>query len=199
MQGVFNRKATRMTMALACIAVTAQTAAAQAKKAAVGSFGLGYTDVGVVVGLGSVGGANASFGGRFEHAIKVLPELANGILGIQAAFDYWSWSGRTVIATGPNTNQIVNYNWKYVPIGVTANYHFKLDEPKIDPFVGLGLGYEYISCDAPGAGVGYCSNSSIYFIGRVGARYFFSPNMAAYGDAGAGAATLNLGIMFKLQ
>jgi outer membrane protein W len=179
-----------MTMALACIAVTAQTAAAQAKaKAAVGSFGVGYTDVGVVVGLGSVGGANASFGGRFEHAIKVLPELANGILGIQAAFDYWSWSGRTLIG---------GYNWKYIPIGVTANYHFKLDEPKIDPFVGLGLGYEYITCDAPGQ-PGYCSNSAIYFIGRVGARYFFSPNMAAYGDAGAGAATLNLGIMFKLQ
>ena len=190
MRSLFNRKATRITMALACIAVTGQTAAAQAKAGTAGSFGLGYTDVGVVVGLGGVGGASASFGGRFEHAVKALPELANGILGIQAAFDYYSWSGGTGIS---------GYTWKYIPIGVTANYHFKLDETKIDPFVGLGLGYEYISCSAPGLGSGYCSSSSLYFIGRVGARYFFSPSMALYGDAGAGAATLNLGIMFKLH
>jgi Outer membrane protein beta-barrel domain len=185
MRSSFNRRAARMTMALACVAVAAQTAAAQAKSSSAG-FGLGYTDVGVVVGLGGVGGASASFGGRFEHAIKALPDLGNGILGIQAAFDYYSWSGP-------------GYSWKYIPIGVTANYHFKLDEPKIDPFVGLGLGYQVITCDAPGLPSGYCSNSAIYFIGRAGARYFFSPSMAAYGDVGAGGATLNLGIMFKLH
>ena len=136
MRSSFNRRAARMTMALACVAVAAQTAAAQAKSSSAG-FGLGSTDVGVVVGLGGVGGASASFGGRFEHAIKALPDLGNGILGIQAAFDYYSWSGP-------------GYSWKYLPIGVTANYHFKLDEPKIDPFVGLGLGYQVITCDAPG-------------------------------------------------
>jgi hypothetical protein len=173
-----------MTMAVTLLAVTAQAAVAQAKGAA--SFGLGYTDVGVVVGLGGVGGASASFGGRFEHAIKALPELGNGILGIGVSADYYSWSGP-------------GYSWKYVPIGVTGNYHFKLDEPKIDPFVGLGLGYQYITCDAPGLGGNYCSSSAIYFIGRAGARYFFSPKMAAYGDVGTGGATLNLGIMFKMN
>jgi len=188
MRSSFNRKTTRMTIAVALLAVTAQAAAAQAKST--GSFGLGYTDVGVVVGLGGVGGASASFGGRFEHAIKALPDMGNGVLGIQAAFDYYSWSGGTGLG---------GYSWKYIPIGVTANYHFKLDEPKIDPFVGLGLGYQIITCDAPGLPSGYCSNSAIYFIGRAGARYFFSPKMAAYGDVGAGGATLNLGIMFKLN
>jgi hypothetical protein len=188
MRSSFTRKATRMTMAVTLLAVTAQAAVAQAKGAA--SFGLGYTDIGVVVGLGGVGGASASFGGRFEHAIKALPELGNGILGIQATFDYYSWSGGVGSA---------GYSWKYIPVGVTANYHFKLDEPKIDPFVGLGLGYQIITCDAPGLPSGYCSNSAIYFIGRAGARYFFSPKMAAYGDVGAGGATLNLGIMFKLN
>jgi len=112
------------------------------------------------------------------------------MLGIQAAFDYYSWSGGTGLGT---------YSWKYIPIGVTANYHFKVSEPKLDPFLGLGLGYQYITCDAPGLGSGYCSSSSIYFIGRAGARYFFSPKMAVYGDAGAGGATLNLGVMFKLN
>ena len=188
MRSSFNRNATRMTMAVALLAVTAQAAAAQAKGTS--SFSLGYTDIGAVVGLGGLNGASASFGGRFEHAIKALPDLGNGILGIGVSADYYSWSAG-----------FTGYSWsyKYIPIGVTANYHFKVSEPKLDPFLGLGLGYQYITCDAPGLGSGYCSSSALYFIGRAGARYFFSPKMAVYGDAGAGGATLNLGVMFKLN
>jgi hypothetical protein len=44
-----------------------------------------------------------------------------------------------------------------------------------------------------------CSNSALYFIGRAGIRYFYKPNMALYADAGAGAATLNVGVTFKLK
>ena len=189
MRSSFNRNATRMTMAVALLAVTAQAAAAQAKGTS--SFSLGYTDIGAVVGLGGLNGASASFGGRFEHAIKALPDLGNGILGIGVSADYYSWSAG-----------FTGYSWsyKYIPIGVTANYHFKLDEPKIDPFVGLGLGYNVISCNVTGSFNGDCGYSSgIYAIARAGARYFFSPKMAVYGDAGAGGATLNLGVMFKLN
>jgi hypothetical protein len=188
MRSSFNRKA-RMTMAVACLALTAQVAGAQAKGTA--SFGLGYTDVGVVVGLGGLNGASASFGGRFEHAIKALPDLGNGILGIGVSADYYSWSAG-----------FTGYSWsyKYIPIGVTANYHFKLDEPKIDPFVGLGLGYNVVSCSIDsGVFSGGCGYSSgIYAIARAGARYFFSPKMALYGDVGAGGAAFNVGVVFKM-
>jgi hypothetical protein len=179
------------TLALTCLVTTAQVAAAQAK-GGTPIFNTGYTDIGAVVGLGGLNGASASFGGRFEHAIKPLPDLGNGMLGIQVAAGYYSWSAN-----------FVGYGWsyKYIPIGVTANYHFKLDEPKIDPFVGAGLGYNVVSCDGTGAfGSVSCGYSSgIYFIGRAGARYFFSPKMALYGDVGAGGATLNVGVMFKLH
>jgi hypothetical protein len=177
-------------VAFASVAATAQVAGAQSK-GGTPIFGMGYTDVGAVIGVGGVGSASASFGARFEHAIKPLPELGGGMLGIQAAFDYYSWS-----------SNFVGYNWsyKYIPIGVTANYHFKLDEPKIDPFVGLGLGYNVVSCSFTGSTNTDCGYSSgIYFIGRAGARYFFSPKMAVYGDVGAGGATLNLGVMLKLN
>ena len=105
--------------------------------------------------------------------------------------DYYSWSAG-----------FTGYSWsyKYIPIGVTANYHFKLDEPKIDPFVGLGLGYNVISCNVSGTFNGDCGYSSgIYSIARAGARYFFSPKMAVYGDVGAGGAAINLGIVFKMN
>jgi hypothetical protein len=173
-------------MSFAVLAMTAAGAQAQAKPAAPQNFAVGYTDIGPTVGLGNLGGASASFGGRFERGIKALPDMGNGILGIQAGFEYYSWSGP-------------GYSWKYIPVGVTANYHFKLEDQRFDPFVGLGLGYQVITCDAPGLPGDYCSNSAIYFIGRAGARYFFNPKMAFYGDVGAGAATLSLGLMFKLM
>lgn len=171
--------------ALVALASIATSASAQDKKPA-GGFTVGYTDVGPLVGLGGLGGASASFGGRFEHAIKTLPSMNNGVLGIEAGFDYYSWSTPF-------------YSWKYIPIGVTANYHFKLDNPKIDPFLGAGLGYQLITCDFKGSGFDTCSNSALYFIGRAGGRYFLNPGMSVYADVGAGAAAFNVGMMFKVH
>ena len=184
------RRAGAFVTACACVTVLANSASAQVRATGSG-FAMGYTDIGPTVGLGGLNGANLAFGGRFEHAIKALPEMGNGLLGIQVAASYYSWS-----------SSFVGYSWsyKYIPIGVTANYHFKMSEPKFDPFVGLGLGYNIVSCDFTGAGSTDCGYSSgIYAIGRAGARYFFSPSMAAYGDVGAGGATLNVGLMFKLR
>jgi len=189
--GSWNRKGASAMSLIACLAFGAQVAAAQAQPASTG-FGLGYTDIGPALGLGGIGSASASFGGRFEHAIKALPDMGNGMLGIEAGFDYYSWG-----------SNFVGYSWsyRYIPIGVTANYHFKVSEPKIDPFIGAGLGYNLVSCSFSGSGTqtdcGY--SSGIYAIARLGGRYFFSPKMAAYADVGAGAATLNLGLMFKLN
>ena len=182
--------ASRVLVAVACLAMFSRPAAAQVRRG-VGSFHAGYTDIGPIIGLGGIGGANLAIGGRFEHAVASLPDLANGVLGIQVGLDYWSWSP---VVGGP---QGVFYTWhvSYLPIGVTANYHFKLEEPKLDPFVGLGLGYDIVSCS--GTNCGY--NNELYLIARGGIRYFVAPGTALYADVGAGAATLNLGVMFKLQ
>jgi hypothetical protein len=194
------RNASMFTTGVVTLAAIAQTAAAQATTpasttstgAATGGFTAGYTDIGPAIGLGNIGNAGASIGGRFEHGIKPLPDMANGTLGIQASFDYYSYSAA-----------FFGYSWSYtyMPIGVTANYHFKLEDPKFDPFLGLGLGYNVVTCrltgPAPVSDCGY--TSQVYFIGRFGGRYFFNPNMAMYADAGAGAATLSVGLMFKMQ
>lgn len=150
-------------------------------------FNSGYTDVGPVIGLGNLGGANVSFGGRFEHAFKELPNLGNGILGIQVGVNYYHWS-YGVFGT--------DYGITYIPVVVTANYHFRLDNRKIDPFLGLGFGYQRVSwSNCPGCGF---ANAG-YFVGRAGIRYFFSPSMALYADAGAGDAAVNVGIMIKVS
>lgn len=148
-------------------------------------FRLGYTDVGATIGVGGIGAASVSFGMRFEHALRGVPDLADGLIGIQAGFDYYAWSEP-------------GYKWSYVPVGATANYHFKLENEKLDPFVGFGLGYSIVSCSYSGLG-DLCSNSALYFIGRAGGRYFVNDKLSLYGDVGAGAATLNLGVMMRLR
>lgn len=148
-------------------------------------FKVGYTDIGPTIGLGGIGSAGIAFGGRFERGIKALPDLGNGVLGIEASADIWTYNNRYVGR---------DYDFRYVNIGVTANYHFEVKgNPKIDPFLGLGLGNSSVQTDFAGD-----YSSGIYFIGRAGVRYFYKPRLALYADAGAGASTLNMGVTFGL-
>jgi len=204
-----TRHAFTLTTVVVTLATVAQTVAAQATTtpattastatsttASVGGFKPGYTDIGFAVGLGNTGNAAAAVGGRFEHAIKTLPDMANGTLGIEVSLDYYAYSGAFPFG---------GFSWSVtaLPIGVTANYHFKLDDPKFDPFMGAGLGYEIVTCRFSGPSTistGGCGQvSQVAFIGRVGARYFMSPKMALYGDVGTGPTTLNIGLMFKVK
>jgi len=155
--------------------------------------GLGYTDVGAVLGLGGLGGASLAFGGRFEKIFKALPDFGDGLLGIQVGIDWWSWDYSYF---GGNNTSV-----SYIPIGVTANYHFKMENKKIDPFLGAGLGYQIVNASCVYQGVDYCGSysSEIYFITKGGIRYFMNSNTALYADVGVGAATLNVGAMFKIK
>jgi len=161
------------------VLVATATAAGQER-----GFGRGYTDLGPIVGLGGIGSAGLAFGGRFERAIKTLPNLGNGTLGIQIGLDYYNYDA---------TFAAVDYGFSYIPIGATANYHIKVKDTKWDPFFGLGLGYSIVSTSYAGS-----YSSGIYFVGRAGLRYFMSNGLALYGDVGAGAATINAGLMFRM-
>lgn len=168
---------------------------------------VGYTDVGAVIGVGGINDASFSVGGRFEKVFKKLPSLGDGLLGIGVSADVYSYDA--------GLGSI-----RFIPIGATANYHFKLDpKTKLDLFLGAGLGFSVVSCSgfdnsqntrlvsaqvinvasrAAGGCFGAFDNE-LYFIGRAGGRYFLSPKTAIYADLGAGAATVNVGVTFKLR
>jgi hypothetical protein len=190
---------TTLALASACLVVAATPATAQTRTSP-SSFTTGYNDIGPVIGLGSLDAGGVSFGGRFEHAIQPLPSLGNGMLGFQAAVDYHTASYDYGFGTFSGSSTITEFF-----LGATANYHFKLDDPQWDPFIGLGLGYRSFSCSTGNSIAGFTGNycgsygTAIFPIGRLGARYFFSPKMAVYADAGAGGATINLGVMLKLK
>jgi hypothetical protein len=176
------KKLSLLAVAVAGLATVAAPSSAQ--------FAPGYTGIGPTIGLGGIESANIAIGGRLEHGIKPLPELGSGTLAVEFSIDYYSWNcdgaGYTCRA-------------KRIPFGATANYHFRIESnQKWDPFLGLGLGFETVSCRY--SGVGNCGYSSgLYVIGRAGARYFFEPRTALYADLGAGAATLIVGVMWSLH
>lgn len=174
---------------LAALASIVSSTAGQAQ----GGIALGYTDLGGVVGLGGIGDASIALGGRFERVFKALPDLGDGLLGIQVGADWWSWDYSYF---GGNNTSV-----SYIPIGVTANYHFKMENKKVDPFFGAGLGYQIVNASCVYQGVDYCGSysSEIYFITKAGIRYFMNPSTALYADVGVGAATLNIGATWKLK
>lgn len=169
--------------ASAALFTVAATAQAQLAK--------GYSDFSAVVGLGNTGGALAP-GARYEKIIKDLPDFGGGTLGIMVGANYYSYNDRV-----PS----ISWSVKVLPIVGTANYHFKLENKKLDAFIGLGLGYQIINCsyNSPQGSFDYCSNSALYLSARAGGRYFFQPKMAVYADIGAGDAVLNAGVSFKLK
>lgn len=176
-------RSSRLTAAAAALLLTfAWNGQAQAQ-----GFNPGSNHIAGVIGLGGIGDAAVSIGGRFEHAIKALPEMGDGVLGFEVSVDWWQYRGR--YGTG-------EYRWTYIPISGTANYHFNLEDERWDPFLGAGLGL-WIGNDNCGS-IDCGSSSGLYFVGRAGVRYFLEPAMSLYADIGEGASKLNVGASFKV-
>ena len=73
-----------------------------------------------------------------------------------------------------------------------GSYHlgevFNVTGSKFDPYAGLGLGY---------VSYGKYLSSGAFLQAHVGARYYLSDNVGLFGEVGAGAATLKVGVAFK--
>ena len=164
-------------------------------------FGVGYFDIGPVVGLGGIGGASLSIGARAEYGFKELPDLGNGVLSFAFSFDHYSFDeGNLCGGFGA-----CSFSESFTPIGATVNYHFHLDNRQLDPFFGVGLGDQIASSSCSSSISSICNSSTfsassgIYFIGRAGIRYFVTPKLALYADAGSGQGAFHVGVMFKLK
>ena len=198
----------RIPTAIAVVVIVALSSAdvgaqarTQVRTQAISGVRLGYSDLAGVLGLGSTGGADIALGARFERVFKPLPDMADGMLGIQVGVDWYSWSDSYSYPGGSGRASA-----SVIPIGVTANYHFKVDDRRFDPFFGAGLGYEIANADACVVYLGtqYCNGSAsydsgIYLIAKAGVRYFLNPSNAFYAELGTGAATLHLGVTLKMK
>lgn len=129
-------------------------------------------DVGLNIGVGI--GVGASYELGFHEFISAGGE-----------FNYTSW-GR------------LSYKIGYTSFGARASYHFGkhfIENENLDFYGGLGIGYGMFNDSWSGL---FNYGNGIYFSPHVGARYYFSNNMAAMAEAGykTGSA-LKAGITLK--
>ncbi len=139
--------------------------------------------LGAHVGLSGVGSA-AAFGVNGEVAYSDR-------IGIGAWVDTWSYS-----------SSFVGGDWsvRYIALAGTGAYHFPVkSNPKIDPFLGVAVGYFVVNTSTDVNGVDYGGSGSRIFAGGFGgARYLFQPNLAGVARLGFGASYLTIGIDFKM-
>jgi outer membrane protein W len=163
---------------VALVGATVSQGSAQAFKA-------GSNYLGPSISLAAYG-STAAFAGNFEHAIN----------------DKWGWG----VSAGYfsygydygcfDFNGICSGTYTYIPIAVTANYHFPVSgNDKLDPFVSGGLGYFVVSCSDCGAGA---RASTLYPVISGGLRYWVSEKIALTGRAGYGLGFISVGVDFKM-
>lgn len=170
-------------------------------------FGGGLASYSFVAG--GTGSVTPEIVGRFDHGIS-----ANWTIGGMIAYQSYSYSDAF---QDYNSNYVLNNyteKWSFTAISVLVRgaYHFTVSNSKFDPYVGIGLGYNsfsstYTNTDPNYGTAGYGFATPTYNLGGVayaafvGARYYFSDHIGAWGELGyAGWAgdLLNLGITFKL-
>jgi hypothetical protein len=155
---------------------------------------------------------NGGIGLGYYYSHGGIPILLSGEYALTDAITVGPYLGYTSRAY---TNSSFGYKWKYrytfLDFGARGSYHFgkhlNLNMDKLDLYGGVFLGYlsaHYKVVEAPsGLGAGYYNSYSSPYgsIVRVGifggARYYFSDQVAAYGELGYGIAPLALGLTVK--
>lgn len=142
------------------------------------------------IGLSGVGSA-LTFGLDYERGITNPGDFGPGIIGIGGLFDYYHYS--------EDYGLYGSGGWTYIDIGVSGMYHFVLDNKKLDPFLGLVLGYEVATWSWNGGYLsGYSPSAGGFTLGgSAGIRYFLNDNWALQARVGFGFYIFAVGVDYK--
>ncbi len=156
--------------------------------AASGFFATGSTYVSPRVTVAGVDGNAMAFGVSVERALSV----ADGHWGIALNVDHFSYDETGFDNSYKATTTVT-------PFGIMGNYHFAVANARLDPFVGLGLGYQSISVSLKAGGVSASgsANSGTYWQAQAGVRYALTDAFAIGVEAGAGVGALGITGTFR--
>lgn len=134
-------------------------------------LGLGHT-------FSYAGSGGLPLGVGVEYGIT---DLNTGSIGIGADLGFTSFDA-----------------YKVLTVGGRGSYHYsELVDNKLDLYGGLGLYYRNFNWSV-GDGSSYSYGSGMYAAFHLGARYYFSDKVAAYGELGNNWGWMNIGVAFKL-
>jgi hypothetical protein len=161
------------------------------------NLGIGFVNtpyIGTSYYEGFFPGASASY----EYGIARIPIGNNsGVHGVVGIGPYGAF-------TKTNYNFFDNgdhYDVYDLTVGLRGNFHFVFHE-KFDPYVGVWIGGDFTSHKWDGGweepeGIYFAHNSGLAAGAYAGARWFFTDNIAVYGEFGWLASIVNLGVSFK--
>jgi hypothetical protein len=126
------------------------------------------------------------------------PSIRTGCMpGVNSLGGYVGYKGYSYSATD------YSEKWHYTVLGVRSAYHYNgLNVEKLDLYGGVMLSYNILSYSYSDIGGYNFSGSGSYgstvgFSLYVGARVFFTDNLAVLAELGYGVAYLNVGIAAK--
>ena len=136
-------------------------------------------------------GSTAQLGLNYEYAF-VIEDF--GTVGAGGIFRYWGYEESFIGGS---------YDYTDVLIGGQFNYHFKVESNKIDPWLGVALGFVFGSVKTTLLINQYYSEPShdgLWLGFHGGARYWITPTIALIGSVGFGTLSygaLEIGVDFK--
>ena len=162
------------------------------------------------VGVGILGGYSVGWSGagvtqspalnvHFDHG---MGDLGPGTWGLGGYVGY-----KTLSYTSKYIYYNYDYSYTYLVVGARGTWHYNEwhGNNKLDTYGGIMLAYRSVSFDdktdygAYGNLSAYSySGSGIGFSGFLGARYYFTDNIGAYGELGYGLTVLQVGLSVKL-
>lgn len=157
----------RFSLFLAAVFISAATLAAQPATATVAPFRTGSQMVGAGIGIANLGAAQ--LGGQYE--IGVGERLGIGYIGVGGLASLYFYGARSFFA-----------------LGGQANYHFDLNEPRIDLSAGLTL--------SVGFSEGYNRGASLGL--NLAGRYYIATPLALFARVGFGYTVIMAGLDFAL-
>lgn len=136
------------------------------------------------IGVGIGGGLGTPIGLSYEHGFS--EKISGGVF-----LGYAGLKEDLVVAS---------YKWTYILGGARASYHFDFNVDKLDPYIGVILGYNYAKGSWENGGGNWPTPSAggVVYGGHAGARYYLSEKFALFAEVGYGLGSLTAGLAFKL-
>ncbi len=138
-----------------------------------------------------------SISGSYEYGIVEVP-MGSELTGVVGVGGYLGWSASKY---GSYYGSSDHYNVVDFIIAARGNYHFIFHD-KLDPYAGIWFGANIQSSKWKGDG----SDPDVDFTGGgptggayVGARWYFTDNIAVYSEIGYLISVFNVGATFKLK
>ena len=169
-----------------------ETTATFAKKDNVLGVGFG---IGGVYGVSGFSSQSPAFGVQYDRGIVELG--MGGVIGVGGFVGY-----KSIVNKFTYNGDILKDKWNILIIGARGTFHYDLFEvPNLDTYAGTMIAFHVVNKKEDYPTTLFVSTTShtsaVYASIFAGAKYYFTPHVAAFGELGYGVSWLTLGVAFK--